>query len=87
MGILTWVIFGALAGWVASMLVKTNDQQGAIGNIIVGILGAGLGGFLAGLLFDSPGVTEFNFSSFIIAVAGSVLLLIIKGAITGKKAV
>ncbi len=87
MGILAWIIFGALAGWVASMIVKTNDQQGALGNIIVGILGAILGGFLAGLLFNSPGVTGFNFSSFIIAVVGAVLLLVIKGALTGKKAV
>lgn len=87
MGIIMWIIFGALAGWVASMLLKTNDQQGAIGNIIVGILGALLGGFLAGLLFDSPGVTGFNLTSFIIAVIGAVILLLLKGALTGKRAV
>ncbi len=87
MNIIVWVIFGALAGWVASMILKTNDQQGAIGNIIVGILGAIIGGYLAGLLFDSPGVTGFNLMSFIIAVAGAVLLLILKGAVTGKRAV
>lgn len=87
MGILAWIIFGALAGWIASMIVKTNDQQGALGNIIVGILGAVIGGWLSGFLFDSPGVTGFNFSSFLIAVLGAVLLLIIKGALTGKKAV
>ncbi len=87
MGILAWIIFGALAGWIASMIVKTNDEQGAFGNIIVGILGALIGGFLAGLLFDSPGVTGFNISSFIIAVLGAVILLMIKGAVTGRKAV
>ena len=87
MGILAWIIFGALAGWVASMVVHTNAEQGALGNIVVGILGAVLGGWLAGFLFNSPGVTGFNFSSFIIAVVGAVLLLIIKGAVTGRKAV
>ena len=87
MGILAWIIFGALAGWIASMILKTNDEQGALGNIIVGILGAVIGGFLAGLLFDSPGVTGFNFSSFIIAVIGAIILLMIKGAVTGKRAV
>lgn len=87
MGILVWIIFGALAGWVASIILKTNEQQGALGNIIVGILGAVVGGWLSGFLFDSPGVTGFNFTSFIIAVAGAVILLLIKGAITGKRAV
>ncbi len=87
MGIIAWVIFGALAGWIASIILKTNEHQGALGNIIVGILGAVLGGFLAGLLFGSPGVTGFNISSFIIAIVGAVLLLMIKGAVTGKRAV
>ena len=87
MGIFTWIIFGALAGWVASLILKTNQQQGLIGNIVVGILGAVLGGFLAGVLLDSPGVTGFNFSSFVVAVLGAVVLLLIKGALTGKKAV
>lgn len=87
MGIFSWIILGALAGWVASMILKTNDEQGALGNIIVGILGAVIGGFLAGLLFDSPGVTGFNLTSFIIAIIGSIILLMVKGAITGKRAV
>ncbi len=87
MGIIVWIIFGALAGWVASMILKTNDEQGPIGNIVVGIVGALLGGFLARMLLGSEGVTGFNLSSFIIAVLGAVLLLIIKGAITGRRAV
>ncbi len=86
MGVLSWIIFGAIAGWLASILVKANGEQGAIGNIVVGILGAVVGGFLAGVLFDSPGVTGFNFSSFVVAVLGAAVLLLIKGALTGKKA-
>lgn len=86
MGILAWIIFGAIAGWIASMIAGNNKEQGVIGNIIVGILGAVIGGWVAGFLFDSPGVTGFNFSSFIVAVLGAVILLFIKNALTGKKA-
>ena len=87
MGILAWIIFGALAGWIASMVVKNNDEQGALGNIVIGIIGAVVGGWIAGMLFGSPGVTGFNLSSFVIAILGAVLVLVIKGAVTGKRAV
>lgn len=85
MGIISWIVFGAVAGWLASIVLKTNDQQGALGNIIVGIVGAALGGWLSGLLFDGQGVTGFNIRSFIVAVLGAVVFLIIKGAVTGKR--
>lgn len=85
MGIISWIIFGAIAGWIASLIVKTNDQQGAVGNIIVGIIGAAVGGWLSGFLFDGTGVTGFNLQSFFIAVIGAIVFLFIKGAITGKK--
>jgi len=87
MGIVAWIIFGAIAGWIASLIVKTNGEQGMLGNIVVGILGAMIGGFLAGALLNSGGVTGFNISSFVIAVIGAVILLMIKGAVTGKRAV
>jgi uncharacterized membrane protein YeaQ/YmgE (transglycosylase-associated protein family) len=87
MGIISWVIFGAIAGWLASIVLKTNDQQGALGNIIVGIVGAVVGGWLAGFFFDGVGVSGFNLESFIVAVVGAVIVLLIKGAVTGKRAV
>lgn len=80
MGIFTWIIFGALAGWVASLIMKTDKSMGAIANIIVGIVGANLGGFLMSLI-NKTGVTGFNFYSFIVAVIGSVVLLAIVKAI------
>ena len=46
LGIISWIIFGALAGWVASMIAGTNREQGWLENIIVGIIGAFLGGLL-----------------------------------------
>lgn len=80
MGIISWIIFGALAGWVASLIMKTDESMGAIANIIVGILGANLGGFLMSFISKS-GVTGFNLYSFFVAVLGSVVLLWIVKAI------
>lgn len=85
MGFIAWIVFGAIAGWIASILLKTNEQQGIFGNIIVGIIGAAVGGWISGFLFDGAGVTGFNIRSFIIAVIGAIVFLMIKGAITGKK--
>lgn len=86
MGIISWIILGALAGWLASVILKTNDQQGALGNIIAGILGALVGGFIAQALGFS-GITGLNFGSIIVAIVGAILVLVIKGAVTGKRAV
>jgi uncharacterized membrane protein YeaQ/YmgE (transglycosylase-associated protein family) len=50
MGILFWIIFGALAGWLASLIMKTDYQQGTLYDIVLGIVGSAVGGFLFGLL-------------------------------------
>jgi uncharacterized membrane protein YeaQ/YmgE (transglycosylase-associated protein family) len=70
--ILFWVIFGGIAGWVASLI--TGSDRGVVGDIIVGILGAVLGGWLFSLL-GGRGVTGFNLPSLIVAILGSVLLI------------
>lgn len=80
MGIITWIIFGALAGWVASLIMKTDESMGALANIIVGIIGANLGGFIMSFI-NKSGVTGFNLYSFFVAVLGSVALLAIVKAI------
>lgn len=86
MGIIGWIILGGLAGWVASMFAKTNESMGIFANIIVGILGALLGGFLFGL-FGGDGVNGFNLYSFIVAVIGAfVLLMIVKAFRRGPTA-
>ena len=76
MGLLSWLIFGALAGWIASMFTGNNKRMGLFTNIIVGVVGSSIGGFVFSLL-GGHGVTGFNFSSFIVAVVGSVILLAI----------
>lgn len=76
MSILAWIVLGGLAGWIASMFAGNNAEQGIIGNIIVGILGAFIGGFLFNVL-GGDGVTGFNLWSLIVAVIGATLLLFI----------
>lgn len=74
MDLLLYVIFGALAGWIASMIMGTDAQQGALANIVVGIIGAFLGGLVMNA-FGASGVTGFNLYSVMVAVLGSVILL------------
>jgi uncharacterized membrane protein YeaQ/YmgE (transglycosylase-associated protein family) len=76
MSVLLWIVFGALVGWIASMIAGTNEQQGAIGNILVGIVGAFLGGFIVSL-FGGAGITGFNIPSVLVAILGAVILLYI----------
>ena len=83
MGIIAWIIFGALAGWLASLIMGTNADQGAFANIVVGIVGAVLGGFLSRLIGGS-GVTGFNLGSLVVAIVGSVLLLGIYKALSPR---
>lgn len=78
MNILLWIILGALAGWIASLIVKT--EQGLIIDIVVGIVGAFLGGFLFNQ-FGAQGVTGFNLPSILVAIVGSVILLVIVKAL------
>ncbi len=78
MEILSWIVFGAIAGWVASIIMGRNKRMGCISNIVVGIVGALIGGFLMSLV-GNAGVSGFNLQSFIVAVVGAVVFLGITG--------
>jgi len=80
MGLLSWIVFGAVAGWVASLLTGTNERQGCLTNIIVGVVGAFLGGFLVNLVTGTGVQFGWSIRSFVVAVIGAVLLLVITGA-------
>lgn len=74
MSFLGWIIIGGLAGWVASKIMGTAEKQGALANIVVGVIGAFIGGFVMNLLFDK-GLSGFSVWSFVVALVGSVILI------------
>ncbi len=86
MGFIGWIILGGLAGWIASKFAGTDAHMGVVMNIIVGIIGAGVGGFLFNII-GGQGVTGFNLYSFLVALIGAVILLFIVRAFLGRKKV
>ena len=73
-----WLLFGALVGWLASLVMRTDAQQGALLNIIVGIVGAFLGGFLFNLLGiggSNINNSDFSLGSLLVSLVGAVVLL------------
>lgn len=74
MDFILWIVLGALAGWIASIIMKTDASQGLLGDVILGIIGAFVGGFVFNL-FGATGTTGFNLYSLIVAVIGSVILI------------
>lgn len=82
MGIFLWIIFGAIAGWVASIIMKTDSRQGTLMDIVLGVVGAVVGGFVVGLL-GQPNVNGFNLYSFGVAIVGGVIVIFIGRLIRG----
>jgi len=80
MNFILWIIFGAIAGWIASIIMGRNAQMGALANIVVGIVGALIGGFIMNA-FGAQGVSGFNLTSLIVAILGAVVLLFLVGLV------
>lgn len=74
MSILTWIIFGLIAGAIAKAIHPGSDPGGWIATIIIGIIGSVVGGWLGSMIFGVD-VTGFNISSFLVAIGGAVLCL------------
>jgi uncharacterized membrane protein YeaQ/YmgE (transglycosylase-associated protein family) len=86
MGILSWVVVGLLAGWLAGLVVK-GGGFGCIGDIVVGVVGGLLGGFLASYFFHiGDPMSGINVESILIAFVGAVIFVIILRLITGRRA-
>jgi uncharacterized membrane protein YeaQ/YmgE (transglycosylase-associated protein family) len=83
MGIIGWIIIGALAGWIASIITGNNNRMGAGMNILVGVIGGLIGGMVMNLI-GGYGITGFNLWSLVVATAGAVILLLIANAIKRK---
>jgi len=79
MSIIIWLIVGGFVGWLASLIMRTDGQQGILLNIVVGIIGAFLGGFLLAPLFGTGTINQgdFSVSGLIVSLLGAVILLAI----------
>jgi uncharacterized membrane protein YeaQ/YmgE (transglycosylase-associated protein family) len=77
MSVLSWILFGLVAGAVAKLIMPGKDPGGCLGTIVIGILGALVGGFISTEWLGWGTVTGWNWRSFGIAVAGSLLLLLV----------
>ncbi len=77
MDTIIWLVIGGVIGWLASIVMKTTAQMGLIANVIVGIIGAALGGWLAGFL----GIGAGGAASYVVALLGAVILIAILRAL------
>lgn len=77
MGILSWILFGLIVGALAKLIMPGRDPGGIIVTILIGIAGGLLGGWLGSSVFGSTGVSGFNLMSFLWAVVGTLVLLIL----------
>jgi uncharacterized membrane protein YeaQ/YmgE (transglycosylase-associated protein family) len=78
MNIIIWLIVGGIVGWLASLVMKTDAQQGIILNVVVGIIGAFIGGWLIGPLLGAGSINDgFSIMSFVVSLIGAIILLAI----------
>ncbi len=85
MDIISWIVLGAIAGYLAGFIVKGDEGLGVIGHIVLGIVGALVGGFLAGVLFNSDPIDGvFDISSIVVATIGAVITVLVVGMVTGR---
>ncbi len=84
MGLLSWIVVGAIAGWLSGQVMKGRGF-GLLGDIIVGVVGALIGGFLADVLLKGPNaVNGFNLTSILVAFLGAILLLFVARLFQGR---
>ena len=86
MGIILWLIIGGVVGWLASLVMRRDASQGIILNIVVGIVGAMIGGWLIGPMVGAPSINsgEISIASLLVSFLGAVILLAIVNLITRR---
>ncbi len=85
MGLISWIIFGAIVGWLSSLVLGTDKSQGWIANIILGIAGAIVGGALYSAIFDDSFSISWSIGSMIVALIGGVIVAWGYAALTNKR--
>jgi uncharacterized membrane protein YeaQ/YmgE (transglycosylase-associated protein family) len=84
MGIISWLVVGAIAGYLAGFLVKGDESLGVIGHIVLGIVGALVGGFIAGLLTGGDYISGINITTIVVAVIGAVIVVVGYNMLRGR---
>ncbi|MDQ2966548.1 MAG: GlsB/YeaQ/YmgE family stress response membrane protein [Chloroflexota bacterium] len=87
MGIVSWLVVGAIAGYLAGMFVKGDERLGVIGHIFLGIVGALIGGFIANQITKGDYLTGINITTIVVAAIGAVIAVVAYKALTGRRAV
>ena len=86
MNIIAWLVLGAIAGYLAGFLVKGDEGYGVIGHVVLGIVGALVGGFLASLLFNvsDPIQGALDISTIVVSVIGAIIAVVVFNLVTGR---
>jgi len=87
MGIIAWLVVGAIAGWLAGLLVKGDEGMGVIGHIVLGIVGALVGGLIAGVITGGDYISGINLTTIIVATIGAVVVVVAWNALRGTSRV
>lgn len=87
MSIIAWIVVGLIAGWLAKLVVPGREPGGFLATLAIGVVGAILGGWIWNIVFDAAGATGINFGSILVAFIGSVVLLLLYHAVTGRRRV
>jgi uncharacterized membrane protein YeaQ/YmgE (transglycosylase-associated protein family) len=87
MNLLLWIFFGGILGWIASVMMGTDDQQGTLLNVVVGVVGAFIAGLLLSPLLGVGTINQSDFSlpSMLISLLGAVILLALVNAFRGRR--
>ena len=83
MGIVAWIVLGAIAGFITNMIM--GGREGVIGTIVLGIVGAVVGGYLAGTVLRVADVTGINIESIVVSVIGAVIVVAVYRALSGRR--
>ncbi len=84
MGIIAFLVVGAIAGYLAGFLVKGDEGLGVIGHIVLGIVGALVGGFLSSILLNRDMTTGINIETVVVATIGAIITVFVVGMVTGR---
>jgi uncharacterized membrane protein YeaQ/YmgE (transglycosylase-associated protein family) len=82
-GIVAWIVLGAIAGWITNLIM--GGKEGVIATIILGIIGAVVGGYLAGTVLKVADVTGVNVESIVVSVVGAVIVVAVYRLVTGRR--